>query len=56
MPDRDLFVKIFRVMALHRADEATGCLGIETLRNVDRPDEFVVISRWTGRMDFKMAT
>ena len=34
---------------LHRADGAAGCLGIEILRHVDRPDEFVVMSRWSGR-------
>jgi heme-degrading monooxygenase HmoA len=34
---------------LHRADGASGCVGIEILRNVDRPEEFVVISRWSNR-------
>ena len=38
---------------LHRADEAAGCLGIEILRNVDRPEEFVVISRWTARAAYE---
>ena len=34
---------------LHQADQAAGCLGVEILRHVDRPEEFVVISRWSGR-------
>lgn len=34
---------------LHRAEESVGCLGIEVLRHLDRPEEFVVVSRWTGR-------
>jgi heme-degrading monooxygenase HmoA len=31
---------------LGMADGADGCLGIEILRGVDRPDEFMVYSRW----------
>ncbi len=34
---------------LHRAEETRGCLGVEVLRNLDRPEEFVVVSRWNGR-------
>ena len=34
---------------LQRADQAAGCPGVEILRHVDRPEEFVVISRWSGK-------
>ena len=34
---------------IRRADAAPGCLGVEVLRNVHRPDEFVVYTRWTDR-------
>jgi heme-degrading monooxygenase HmoA len=34
---------------LHRVEDAAGCLGIEILRGLDRRDEFVVLSRWSGR-------
>ena len=37
---------------MHRADAAAGCLGIEVLRNVERRDEFVVISRWSDRQSY----
>ena len=28
-------------------DALPGCLGVEILRHVDRPEEFVVLTRWT---------
>lgn len=34
---------------LHRAEETPGCLGVEVLRNLERPAEFVVVSRWSAR-------
>jgi len=29
-----------------RADASPGCLGVEILRRVDAPDEFMVYTRW----------
>ena len=34
---------------LRAADALPGCLGVEVLRRVDAPDEFMVYSRWTDR-------
>lgn len=28
-------------------DTLPGCLGVEILRHIDRPEEFVVVTRWT---------
>ena len=28
-------------------DALPGCLGVEILRHLDRPEEFVVLTRWT---------
>ena len=28
-------------------DTLPGCLGVEILRHVDRPEEFMVVTRWT---------
>ena len=38
---------------LHRAEEAAGCLGVEVLRNLERPSEFVVVSRWEGLSSYQ---
>lgn len=37
---------------LRLADGSPGCLGVEVLRHVDRPDEFVVTSRWRDRPSY----
>jgi heme-degrading monooxygenase HmoA len=34
------------VARIGRADASPGCLGIEILRRVDAPEEFMVYSRW----------
>jgi heme oxygenase (staphylobilin-producing) len=38
---------------LRQADRAPGCLGIEILRHLERPGEFVVYSRWQALTDYE---
>ena len=38
---------------LRLADDHPGCLGIEILRNLDDPAEFVVYSRWRRLQDYQ---
>jgi len=35
------------------ADAQPGCLGVEILRHLDRPDEFTVLTRWTDRAAYE---
>lgn len=34
---------------LHRVESVPGCLGVEILRSLERPDEFLVYTRWKDR-------
>ena len=38
---------------LGRADAMPGCRGVEVLRHVDRPDEFMVYTRWDSLADYE---
>lgn len=43
--DADALAEQYR-RRLRRAEEMPGCRGIEVLRHAERPDEFMVYSRW----------
>ena len=38
---------------LRLAEGMPGCQGIEILRHVERPDEFMVYSRWESEADYE---
>jgi heme-degrading monooxygenase HmoA len=35
------------------AEEMPGCLGVEVLRDLERPEEFLVYTRWTERAAYE---
>ncbi|HEX8684358.1 MAG TPA: antibiotic biosynthesis monooxygenase family protein [Ardenticatenaceae bacterium] len=37
----------------HLAETVPGCLGVEVLRGLDQPDEFMVYTRWTDRAAYE---
>ena len=44
--DADALADSYRNRA-RLADALPGCLGVEILRHIDRPEEFMVVTRWT---------
>ncbi len=36
-----------------RAETVPGCLGVEVLRHLERPDEFAVYTRWADRAAYE---
>lgn len=38
---------------LRRVETLPGCLGVEVLRHLERPDEFAVYTRWESRAAYE---